>query len=1562
MSNDSVAGLTNSTVTAYSSQIGDSGTFTMSGGALLVEEGLDIQPGASVELINVDCQQSSISSMGRLTLEGCRGIQSLSISTDSDNSITNNDFSETTIVITGDGVVDLSGNDWGTEDMDEIISKIEGYDASKVIISDFGTEEPDITSFTVTNTNSSGEGSLAWAVAQANAYEGACRIVMDESIEGQQITISGNLTLSNAEATLVMAEGVQLNMGSYNLYLYGTLQAHYETRATAFSASAGDIYVYDGASLDVSNADFYCSNKGYSCFYVSSGGTVTISDSEIGYLLSGDRGSLFDVNNVHISTYIKAYGDLVINNTVLDGKIVFSGDSTLTGAGNSFGGSFTLDYWSGDVGRLFPCFEASTFTSSNPRIRLCGLTAGDVYIPVLPDCVNTVYEMAIFDIRTGTTVTVEEGVQAELVSSLQIHGTMIANFEEVCDFIVDSASNAYINVYDTLNLTNANITLPSSNGKVQVYDGGEFSMTGGTLDCTSNMVAYAGSEVVMTDVTIRNASINASGHVVLNHSVIESTDTINAYAGSTLELDSTTSNADIVSNGVLILNETILNGSLSAGESVTMNNCTINGGFSLSSGTVMDGTGNTFNGDIITLDDWSGSVDRMIEFVEANNFTAETLTMKVTGSTTGDVTLNALPDRFNPVYDAAFTVSTGTTTSIEEGVGLKLTSSLNVNGTLVAEFDEAVDFITESAANSKLIVNGSASLSNTNIQLTGAGSKIEVQDGGQLSLSNASLFSYSYTFVAHGGTLILNNVTTENAYLFNEGDLEITDSSLEFPFGNKSTGVALINNSSIKGSIDNAGALTINDSTVNGTLYIDGNSTWEGTGNTFTSGYLILKNWNGDTSRFFDFVNDNNFTSAYLGFQLQGTSTGDITIQAAPDNFRDYYLLSNFDLAAGHTANLEECAQLSLGNNASIHGTLNALFETDSDFIVSSTDSDILNIYGTVNLSHANINMNGTDSAIRIHDGGSLNSTDSTISSIITLTGDAALTGSNNTFVNEQVLHLDDFSGDADLVFAAIGALSSENAYIALSGSMGSMTLGTLGDDIQLAYKLVDDATISGGEILVMEQGNTLELDTNNLTINGAFVANFEQQAVALSSTSGDVNITGSGAMTLTNANLDVHALAVGSDACLTADGGVISGALTISGTAQLTDCDLDRSTITCGSGAVLAMSNSTNIQALSLDYAAESISISNCNLVGTTIDFTGSGDCVIDLSGNYWGTTDIDAIYDMLGIFDRSKVIINTTASYPTDEIFTYSSAIVQNMHLYEDTTTLTITLNHTVDASSVGGAISLMDADGQQVNIQSVEVDGTSITIVTDSLDKGLYTLDIAEQLLDVDGKSFSTTDGFESGLVLDVYTTEYLVTNTDTSGEGSLYSALSQANAYDGQCRVIFDETLKGETIYIDNTLTLSNTEATLVASEGICLNMGVYDFSIYGTVKADFETTQDFIVSSSSSCYVKVYGTMDLNNANIGLNGSNSQVEVYSGGSFRMSGGSYDSTLALEVLTGGTASLIDVVVGSDIDNKGTLVLNGASLSATLKCYGELVANDSTIAGTWYLGGSSSFEGAG
>lgn len=174
----------------------------------------------------VDCNVLTAAAGCEFTLTGCNVSGELRLSAQAKSlNITGNDFTHTSLRITDVApgtVINLSGNTWGTDNIEEILASL-GDAAQYVVIDSIKPEEPSgddyLTVFTVTNNASDAntEGSFRWALAQAEAYTGedVPAIVFAPQLAGQTISVE-ECYLSRPVNLINMAENpVRFSEDSY---------------------------------------------------------------------------------------------------------------------------------------------------------------------------------------------------------------------------------------------------------------------------------------------------------------------------------------------------------------------------------------------------------------------------------------------------------------------------------------------------------------------------------------------------------------------------------------------------------------------------------------------------------------------------------------------------------------------------------------------------------------------------------------------------------------------------------------------------------------------------------------------------------------------------------------------------------------------------------------------------------------------------------------------------------------------------------------------------------------------------------------------------------------------------------------------------------------------------------------------------------------------------------------------------------------------------------------------------------------------------------------------------
>ncbi len=170
--------------------------FVHQGGSLTVLEGATLSLDGDSALSNLTVQSGAIAS-----ISGIRSLNTLTLSLGASVEISGNDFTSlASLVLTdvADGsYVELGDNDWGTMDKDEIFARLGEY-APYVTLDGITVAEWNASRFYVNNLNTSGAGSLAYAISQVNAYSGNLKptIFIDAALSGSTLNLSSQPTIS----------------------------------------------------------------------------------------------------------------------------------------------------------------------------------------------------------------------------------------------------------------------------------------------------------------------------------------------------------------------------------------------------------------------------------------------------------------------------------------------------------------------------------------------------------------------------------------------------------------------------------------------------------------------------------------------------------------------------------------------------------------------------------------------------------------------------------------------------------------------------------------------------------------------------------------------------------------------------------------------------------------------------------------------------------------------------------------------------------------------------------------------------------------------------------------------------------------------------------------------------------------------------------------------------------------------------------------------------------------------------------------------------------------------
>ena len=215
--------------------------------------------------------------------------------------------------------------------------------------------------FTVTNTNSSGDGSLRSAILQANSNEGANTIIFDSSLSGDTISLtSGQLEITGPVTIKGLgAEEIAVDASDNTRVFYiddGSFETSIEVKIRKLAISGGNSErggggILNNESLTLSNVKVYGNTTDSDGGGIVNGGTLNLINSTISGNsadLSGggidNQISTLNVTNSTISGNYAYYGGGGIDNTAQYGggaernaKVSLS-NSTIAGNSAYYGG------------------------------------------------------------------------------------------------------------------------------------------------------------------------------------------------------------------------------------------------------------------------------------------------------------------------------------------------------------------------------------------------------------------------------------------------------------------------------------------------------------------------------------------------------------------------------------------------------------------------------------------------------------------------------------------------------------------------------------------------------------------------------------------------------------------------------------------------------------------------------------------------------------------------------------------------------------------------------------------------------------------------------------------------------------------------------------------------------------------------------------------------------------------------------------------------------------------------------------------------------------------------
>ncbi len=624
----------------------------------------------------------------------------------------------------------------------------------------------------------------------------------DVEISGDtNLSYSGNLTATNTVMQHVLNEwgGLGVTGGSLTdlTNIGGTASLTDATITGALDVTGGAVSLHgttvDGKTTvgangkvsatgntslsDVENAGTFTANGGLLTDLTNSGGTATLTSTQINGPLDATAGTVnLDGTTVGGKTTVGADGTLLSTNGTSLAGVENAGTFTANG-----GSLADLTNTSG-TGTLTDTAITGALNTTGGTVDLDGATVADKTTVGADGSLSAINNTTFADVENAGTFTANGGSLTDLtntggtadLTSTKVNGTLNATGGTVDLDGVTVADKTTVGADGTLLATN-NTTFEN------VENEGDFTVNGGSLASLIN----TGGTAALTDAAITGTLDVIGGTVDLDGATVGGKTTVGAD-GSLSAINNTTF-AAVENAGIFTANGGSLASLTNSGGTAALTSTKVNGTLNATAGTVdLDGVTvadkTTVGADGTLL---ATNNTRFATVENAGTFTVTDSTLESLSNTNGTATLSSAHVD-NTITATGGTVNLDDTVVISKtivGAAAKLSAT---NGTSLAGVENAgtftaTDSTLESLSNTNGTatlmsagVNGSLAITGGDVDLNGSiinGKTTVGANGTLLATNNASLSA-----VENAGTLNAVNATMQG--LTNSGDLTILGGSL----------------------------------------------------------------------------------------------------------------------------------------------------------------------------------------------------------------------------------------------------------------------------------------------------------------------------------------------------------------------------------------------------------------------------------------------------------------------------------------------------------------------------------------------------------------------------------------------------------------------------------------------------------------------------------------------------------------------------------------------------------------------------------------------------------------
>ncbi len=284
-----------------------------------------------------------------------------------------------------------------------------------------------------------------------------------------------------------------------------------------------------------------------------------------------------------------------------------------------------------------------------------------------------------------------------------------------------------------------------------------------------------------------------------------------------------------------------------------------------------------------------------------------------------------------------------------------------------------------------------------------------------------------------------------------------------------------------------------------------------------------------------------------------------------------------------------------------------------------------------------------------------------------------------------------DFTGTTADLWDDATFEAQEGAYVALEGNIYTATL-TVPYFLNGGYRLNSTLTVAAGHTLSLDEGVALDKRGRDIYVDGILRAHNEEVADSLLSTSSrsNIEVCKGGLLDLKNANVNLNGgdTYVRTGASAVIEGGtmcsgfvveqsatltmkaadITSGPLSCYGTVDLKNMSIASSVTNRSTGTLKAegvtfrnwvkAENGIDLtdcrlnSTLTINGTTSDVIVTGCDLSACSLEITGTLDRIIDLSGNYWGTTDEEQIKARIKGYNETYVYLGDILSKVPDSL----------------------------------------------------------------------------------------------------------------------------------------------------------------------------------------------------------------------------------------------------------------------------------------------------------------------